>query len=80
MHQAEGNSLKVAQRNAGKVALEATNYKQHPLTVKSDEDKLLNTPTVQLNNIGAQLALKVEYELMDKSALEDVSVIIFLML
>lgn len=73
VYQAKGNSLKDARRNAAKLALEETNYEQPPVKNRSDKDVLLNTPTVQLNNIAAQLALKVEYELMDKSALEEVS-------
>lgn len=72
-YEAEGKTIKTARQNAAKIALEHTKYEQPPLRVKPVEDTLPNTPTVQLNNIAAQLALKVEYNLMDKASLEEVS-------
>lgn len=67
---AEGKTKKSAKQLAASYALERTNYRSPPV-LSSEEIKNLNTPTVQLNNIAQQLALKVNYENIDKSGLRN---------
>lgn len=65
---AEGKSKKSARQLAASYALERTNYKTPPPST-NDQTAILNTPTVQLNNIAQKLALEVSYENVDKSSL-----------
>lgn len=67
----EGTSLKGARQAVATVALQNTAYNHPPVKEKSDESEN-DTPTVQLNNIALQHGIKVTYENVDKSILEQV--------
>lgn len=67
----EGSSLKGARQAVATVALQNTAYNRPPVKEESGESEK-NTPTVQLNNIGLQHGMKVTYENVDKSILEQV--------
>lgn len=67
----EGTSLKGARQAVATVALQNTAYNHPPIKEESEELKN-NMPTVQLNNIALQHGMKVTYENVDKSILEQV--------
>ncbi|XP_030759956.1 maternal effect protein staufen-like isoform X1 [Sitophilus oryzae] len=68
-YNAEGKSLKTAQRIAASTALKSTQYQHPPLKINENEKSL--TPTVLLNNLCAKLGLAVKYGVITNDILEE---------
>lgn len=63
----QGTSFKKAKQNAAAILFEKTNYVHIPPKDKLEKIDDTLTPTVLLNNVCAQLGIKIDYSLLDKN-------------